>query len=979
MEIKDPKLDNLPTLSIRPDSQTRINLTTHGTGPEAGQLFGHYHILRLLGQGGFGQVWDAEDIHTGRRMALKILTKVQGISVEVIARFKREGQVAATINHPNCVYIFGAEEIDGYPIIMMELMPGGTLQDRLEAKGRLPVPEAVDRILEVMDGLEAAHKAGVLHRDMKPSNCFLDDAGRVKVGDFGLSRTLESDSTLTVAGTFLGTPSYASPEQVRGRDLDVRTDIYSVGATLYALLTGKPPFDASQAGEVLARIISEPPTPFIQHSVAIPQGLERIILRALAKDRDKRYPTYAALRTELLPYSSSALTPVTLARRFGAFILDYLAFYPLNMVLAPFLLKALSDGGLVSALSLTSFLTISIWFSYFFLCEKYGGRSLGKWFLGLKVVSTRGGTLSFAQAAVRSAVFVTFYLLIVDVAALFQYRSGVPTVSASFWTVLTTVTSYAALWIPARKRNGYAGLHELASGTRVRSMLRKSELAVPEISLVESSLPGSLPASFGPYRSKALVWQTEARAFVVAHDDVLNRSAWICCYRDEGDVPAMKELADARPGRLRWLNGSRSSDWKWDAFEKPSGCSLSSWVGSRGPLSWRELRQIMLGVSTELDAELRSGRRRRPVSLAHFWVTGYGQMKMLEFPVGMDQTSQAVEIHGDGWRRLLHQMMLLGLEKRFVPAASLEALLPRAPVPEHALPILASVCGVVNPVSSPAALAADLNNVMGKPAQLAAGRRLGPGLVAAILPAMIVISMLAFRLVLSRTPEWMRDLTQAPEYARKLQELDQSPDNPEARKQSDAIRTILAAAYWKLEASPQNEIYLGRLKEKLRPVLESAAKQHLNPSDADLENARRIAADAGIGSEFLRMLPQAGKMIPYGACLVLGLLSVPALLLAILLRGGLLFRVFGISVRMNDGGRAPRSRCALRALASWGIYLLCLPFPPFIYLNRSLNLATSPWLATLPLAIGAAGLVYAALRPARSLPDLIAGTILVPK
>ncbi|MBZ5500509.1 MAG: protein kinase [Acidobacteriia bacterium] len=978
MDIKDPNNDNLPTLSVGLNSQAKIDLATSGTEPEAGHLFGHYRILRLLGQGGFGQVWDAEDTNTGRRLALKVLTKVQGVSIEVLERFKREGQVAATINHPNCVYIFGAEEIDGYPIITMELMPGGTLQDQLKSKGRLPVTEAVDQILEIIDGLEAAHKVGVLHRDMKPSNCFLDEAGRAKVGDFGLSRTLECDSKLTITGSFLGTPSYASPEQVRGRDLDVRTDIYSVGATLYALLTGKPPFEAEQAGEVLARIVSEPPTPFSQHNARIPAGLERIVLRALAKDRDKRYPSYAALRAQLLPYCSSATTPVTLARRFGAFLLDYLAFYPLNLIMAPLLLRALSEGGLMSGFMFISLFTTMAWFFYFFIGEKFWGRSLGKWVLGLRVVSAEGGKLSYGQAAVRSAVFLTFYLLIPSVVALIQWKSGLTTVSASRWSASVPLCSYAALWILARKRNGYAGLHELASRTRVRSMRHRAELAAPELPLAESSLPADLPVTFGPYRSKALVWRANGRALVAAHDDVLSRAAWIHCYRDAGDAPTMKELADARPGKLHWLNGSRSADWKWDAFEKPSGCGISSWVRTRGSLSWHEIRQVLLGISSEMDAALRDAREQRSLSLEHFWATGYGQVKVLEFPASSGETSQAVEIHGDGWRRLLHQITLVGLENRFVPTAALDAIVPRVPLPEHAQPIIESVCGGLNPAQSPAALAASLGNSMVHSAQLTAGRRLGPGLVTAILPLIMAISLLAASFITSRTPDWMRDLMAVSEYATKLQQLDQSPGNPKASEQGDALRTILAASYLKLKAYPQNEIYLKSLNEKLRPVLESAAKQHPHVSEADLDRARAIVGEAGVG-EFLRMLPRLQKALPFGVSVVLGCLAIPAFLLSVILRGGLLIRLFGMSVKMEDGRKAPRYRCALRALITWGMFMLCLPFPPFSYLNHPLSLSTSPWVASLPLAIGITGLIYAAVRPARSIPDLIAGTALVPK
>src|SRR5262249_44883902 len=130
------------------------------------------------------------------------------------------------------------------PAIAMELMSGGTLQDRLDERGPVPHREAVHMMLDIIEGLEASHQAGILHRDIKPSNCFVDEAGRCKIGDFGISKSLQQPANVTITGGFIGTPSYASPEQVRGRRLDLRSDIYSVGATLYALIAGRPPFQA---------------------------------------------------------------------------------------------------------------------------------------------------------------------------------------------------------------------------------------------------------------------------------------------------------------------------------------------------------------------------------------------------------------------------------------------------------------------------------------------------------------------------------------------------------------------------------------------------------------------------------------------------------------------------------------------------------------------------------------------------------------
>ena len=188
----------------------------------------------------------------------------------MVARFQREGQLAASVNHARCVFVFGAADVEGYPVISMELMRGGTLQDRLASRGPMAVSEGVDTILDVIEGLEAAHTAGILHRDIKPSNCFLDETGRAKIGDFGISKTLDAPSDLTLTGAFLGTPSYASPEQVRGREVGLQSDIYSVGATLYALLTGAAPFQGNNAGAILARIVAEPPMPFSQYPARTP-------------------------------------------------------------------------------------------------------------------------------------------------------------------------------------------------------------------------------------------------------------------------------------------------------------------------------------------------------------------------------------------------------------------------------------------------------------------------------------------------------------------------------------------------------------------------------------------------------------------------------------------------------------------------------------------------------------------------------------
>ncbi len=174
-----------------------------------GQSWGPYRIGRLLGRGGMGEVHEAEHAESGRRIALKVLrSRLQ--DADERARFLREGQLAASISHPHTVYIFGSEEIAGVPVISMELLPGGTLKDRVAAEGPLPSAVAVSAVLDIIGGLDAAQAAGILHRDIKPSNCFVDSDGSVKVGDFGLSiSTLARDVREQLATGFEGTPQFA--------------------------------------------------------------------------------------------------------------------------------------------------------------------------------------------------------------------------------------------------------------------------------------------------------------------------------------------------------------------------------------------------------------------------------------------------------------------------------------------------------------------------------------------------------------------------------------------------------------------------------------------------------------------------------------------------------------------------------------------------------------------------------------------------
>ena len=380
--------------------------------PQPGDQFGHYCLARLLGQGGMGVVFEAEDLENGRRVALKILSQALD-SPEARKRFLREGQIAASINHPNSVYVFGTEEIAGTPVIAMELVSGGTLRDRVAASGPLMSNEAVDAILQIIAGLEAAQQAGVLHRDVKPSNCFIDPDGTIKIGDFGLSITtaVRTESNLTGPSSLFGTPAYSSVEQLRGEELTIRSDIYSVGVTLYYLLTGRLPFEAPNVVQLLVKVLEQRPQSPATLRTGIAGGLARAVLHCLKKDPSARFQNYDALRRALLPYAWFSPSPATLPLRFVAWMIDLLIIsVPGSIVVFTVFgsFSVLNSPGHLGAKLVYSIISFLLMVSYFGFFEGLRGASFGKAICRLRVVGLDGSSLGIKKGLVRILIFSVF-------------------------------------------------------------------------------------------------------------------------------------------------------------------------------------------------------------------------------------------------------------------------------------------------------------------------------------------------------------------------------------------------------------------------------------------------------------------------------------------------------------------------------------------------------------------------------------------
>jgi tRNA A-37 threonylcarbamoyl transferase component Bud32 len=945
--------------------------------------FGGYRVVRLLGKGGMGAVYEAEDLVHGRRVALKALAHSLD-SPDARKRFLREGRIAASINHPNTVYVFGTEEIEGAPVITMEMVHGGTLHERVKAEGPMPVAQAVDAILQIIGGLEAAHAVGILHRDIKPSNCFIDASGAIKVGDFGLSisTTSRGDSALTIAGSVLGTPEFSSPEQLRGEELSVRSDIYSVGMTLYYLLTGKTAFHAENVVQLLATVLEKPaPSP---RSIRpdVPEELARIVLRCLAKQAGDRPANYDELRRALLPFDSTAPTPATLGLRFLAGCIDHFVLSALNLVPIIFFDFASALQGnpaLQPALIWASFGLLLFRIVYFAIPEGLWGASIGKALVSVRVAGLDRSAPGIPRALLRAAIYALPVLPSVGF-----LPTGAMQGQLGAWGTVAGLAFYvvtALLFCTARRRNGFAAIQDLLSKTRV--IQKSAYQSRPAVSQAEEpAVPSNALPQLGPYHLLGTLASGESSELVLGYDTKLLRRVWIRkVSASEPPVPLPFRNA-TRPGRLRWLQGQRTEAESWDAYEAVSGAPLVNLL--RQPQPWKSVRYWLLDLAEEFDAFSRDGSRPATLALDRVWINADGRAKLLDFPAPGTVLNQPIESistdESHATQVFLNQLAISALEGRIASAEEARTRTAAVPIPLTARGLLRDL----HLAPDPASVSTQLKSLARQVPVVSRRRRLG--LFAGCVAPSLMIAVLMFAGARMNL-RWQRDYADVQLLfvsleLRKELARGKVPEGIDVATAQQDLDIYIAGRFGKFVRDPTHwhSPYTAIVMKNQREIAERIVAAHPNPSASEMEKVSPIfASRLDNAVKEANQVLGTSKRFWYDFSLIvlasmLGWAALFSLFCALAFRGGLLMRLLGIAVVTCDGADVSRFRMLWRTFVAWsplllgGVLLFCL--------TPLLGSLASTWIV---ISIVLAVAIWSLALPDRSLQDRIAATWLVPR
>lgn len=972
----------LRTASRAPDVET--DLSHFERRPD--QPFGEYRLIRRLGAGGMGTVFEAEHIESNRRLALKVLGRSLN-TPEARARFLREGRLAALVSHPNLVYVYGTEEINDVPIITMELMTGGTLEELICREGPMPVTKAVDAILQIIEGLESVWTAGVLHRDIKPSNCFIAPDGTVKVGDFGLSVSSlpTEDANLTREDCYMGTPAYCSPEQVRGDPLDVRSDIYSVGATFYYLLTGHAPFVGTSVVRLLSKVLERQPESPSKLQPEISSELSKVVMRCLEKQPTARYGSYAELRNALLPFSSTSVGSATLGLRILAFAIDSIAYGAVGLAIA--LLAMRSDWTVFKRLGArpSNMLSFSVFemlwtWAYFCLSEYFLRATPGKSLCQLRVISTRT-KFSFVQALVRSGLFVVVPDLPAWALVALVPATAVHGGMHNFLMGLPHLLCLLLLFTTMRRSNRFAGLHELLSSTRV---IRTARYQMRPRATASDPLPEVNPDAprIGPYLTLGRLDSTANEEMFLGYDARLRRTVWIRPAQPQ-QLPVETGLRSmCRPGRLHWLSSRRLPEENWDAYEAASGSALLTLITE--PQPWAAVRYWLTDLAEELNAASKDGTFPKTLSLDRVWIDCENRAKLLDFPAPLPPTvarpapqiqqSDNQDTEFQRIRSFLHQVALSSLEGK-IPESSQPNRSVQIPLPLYARQLLKDL-----PESpAPEPMVNELRGTLQKPPAVSSRARLALVAGCLLFPVVMTIAVFCVQYVVEQWHSMYPDLLPLQVLLERLDTMEQSdmPLGPNRKAEKEAIEVYIAGRFRTMILDPtvwDSPSIQTVLTPDQQRLAEEALGKHPHVSSQDMNHA--MAQLKPLIDELNRWhAPSPTLMLEAAAVLggtAIVFIMLPAMVAAMLFRGGMLLHSMDLAIVDRRGSRASRLRVFARTFVTWSPLLLL----ELLLLERS---ALTLWVGVPLAALLLAGAVLPLFTPSRGLQERLTGTYLVPQ
>ncbi|MFL5330692.1 MAG: protein kinase domain-containing protein [Gemmataceae bacterium] len=939
----------VPAPSEATKSQSEV---TAGTAEDAPAEIGGYRLIRRLGAGGMGAVYEGVAENSDQHVAVKLLLTRGHADAATLERFRQEGRLASLIAHPNCVFVLRADEEAGRPYIVMELMSGETLRDEVKRRGPLPIDEAIRKTLDIIDGLIEAHRLNILHRDVKPSNCFLVPNGHVKIGDFGLSKSLVSDNNLTQTGAFLGTVLYAAPEQIRGDALDFTADVYAVCGTLYFMLTGQAPFQHENPAIVIAKVLSEAPPDVKTLRPDLSRRLQKIVMRGLERHREKRWQSMEELRDALAENLSQPLNRGSLGARLAAFVIDLVVMSPI-LLLETYLEQHFKRPFWMYGLAAT-------WLYYAILETRYGA-SIGKMAMRLRVCDARtGARASFGYVALRT----TIWLSIVE-----------------FGDLAFPLLGYLLLLVTMRRANGYRGLHEFASRTRVvqrpwpapdRRITPKREMPVVLEPL--EKFP-ALPPQIGGYRSRGVLTHG-AGAFVLLVDDpVLGREVllWVRPASEHGPSEARRTLG--RPTRMRWLTSGETDGWSWDAFLAPTGFPFSTISTPAQPLGWAETHIILEQLTDELSAGNQDGTLLEPINLDQITVRTDGHIQIRDQFIRVEPIERITPNHEI---ELLRDVAHFALEGR-VHHKSTRPHAIRAPLPAYASELLGRLVGVKEPFHGLEDFRTGLADIRGKPTETTSQIRLVHLALQALLLAPFVVLFLGFAALFNGlyVANVQHQITVRTETIDELTNYPAAyfPTSPHLADPTTREKTIAQLA-------TERETFVNR-RDHIQPGLNAAERWlvRLNERWMEQSTTRMASVHAELEPGGRIDVGEDDPAFVWAVAYMIAMLTVVGLWIgwAFVTCGGLTLPLVGLTLIRPSGRRAARWRAGLRALVVWtpwvGLLALCVSIkslaPQWLLLHNAI------WWASLGYLVGA--FIHGIARPSRALHDRIAGVLVVPR